>query len=80
MNYVLYKLSVPGFKHEYDSYGDVRQELEGYVCGTCKEDYFNYYGTRPKSIYELLGTACGCEFSFENPEEDAKLWPDEGFE
>jgi hypothetical protein len=66
MTYILYKSSKPGWKKEYESAGDLKTELSSWVCGQCREDFESEYGEPIQSIRDMLGTACGCEFDFEN--------------
>ena len=80
MKHILTKYSFPdSFQKVFDTEYDARQELLAHICGLCLkggEQYLDDKGNWVKDYYEdeipdihsiddLLGTACGCEFGYE---------------
>lgn len=80
MKHILTKYSSKGFKKVFDTEYDARQELLSHICGLClkggseqylddKGNWVTYYYKDEipdiHSIDDLLGTACGCEFGYE---------------
>lgn len=59
MTYVLYKMSAPGWKLEFDTEEQARDELLKHICDQCRT---TMRITEGSSIDEMLGTDCGCEF------------------
>lgn len=82
MKYILDKCSSPGWSKEFDSEFDARQELLSHICNTCLAGDFTYIGEGgtfiteswdepapdQNNIHDLLSTACGCEFGYEEVE------------
>lgn len=66
MNYLLTKLSDPGFEYEGDA-EEVEQKILKYTCRDCKEEAFEAIrlGSMYSVVEEVLGTTCGCEFYLE---------------
>ena len=62
MRFKLYKLSAPGFVKECSSEQDIRDILYPYICNICLDEYSI---TNIRSIDEMLGTPCGCEFDYD---------------
>jgi len=76
----LYKLSAPGWVKEYDNDIDLRAELYSHICGACRIGCREQMGdgevwtvwepvNENSDIYEMLATACGCEYDI-GEEED----------
>lgn len=79
MKYILYKMSSPGWEEEFESEFEARRCLLGHICGGCLEGSRTYVGENGELItdedgdeppdrnntHELLSTACGCEFGYE---------------
>lgn len=76
-NHRLTKCSYPGWIKEFDSYEATLAELLSHICANCLDgaDYFEgpngkreYYADEPdqSSIQSLLGTACGCEYEYDD--------------
>ena len=63
--YSLIKVSAPGWERFLETEDDVWNELRPYICHMCIEDYFCNYNEHPKTVDDLLITACGCEFVVE---------------
>ena len=58
----LIKMSAPGWEKTFNTETEARNELYKWICNLCKEDD----GIRVNSsLDELLYTACGCEFWYE---------------
>lgn len=66
--YTLIKLSAPGWEKSYTDMLQLKAELAEWVCKSCHKEFETEYGEPPQSILDLLSTACGCEFMFENAE------------
>ncbi len=62
--YLLTKLSAPGWEKEFIRESDVRLELSCWVCKDCLDE-LEEDGLDIKDVYNLLLTACGCEFMLE---------------
>lgn len=61
--YLLTKLSEPGWEKEFKDKLDAQQELWKHICEQCEcEEGL----TEISSIDEMLSSACGCEFMFED--------------
>jgi hypothetical protein len=55
-------MSAPGWEKTFNTEIEARNELYKWICNLCKEDD----GIRVNSsLDELLYTACGCEFWYE---------------
>lgn len=62
MKYVLTKISAPGWEKEFSNKLAARDRLYKHICNYCREDD----SVGPNSpIEDMLSTACGCEFDFE---------------
>lgn len=83
MKYILSKCSSPGWEKVYDTEYDARIELRSHICNDCMLGDYTYVGENgeliteegfddepvdPNNIHDLLGTACGCEFEYEEVE------------
>jgi hypothetical protein len=82
MIYELCKASAPGWVKEYECEYDARQELLKWICKSCLAGSREYIGENGEvvidedgdeppdqnNIHELLSTACGCEFMYEEYE------------
>lgn len=58
----LTKLSSPGWEREFESPIEAQQELYKYICSQCRAEEGI---TTISSIPDMLCTACGCEFWYE---------------
>ena len=62
MSFILTKLSEPGWEKYFHRKGEAQEELYRFICEQCRcEEGI----TEISSIEDMLGTACGCEFMFE---------------
>ncbi len=67
--YLLHKLSAPGYTLSTESLEHIYTQLHSGVCASCREDKelpedFDRLPLRER-LDALLGTACGCEYWFE---------------
>lgn len=66
MKYKLFKLSEPGWELEFDSLQEAGDKLLKHICSDCSDEAIGSYTCfNDKLIYDLLCTACGCEFDLE---------------
>ena len=68
MRYILTKLSYPGWEKEFASEVEARYELYKHICFLCRkgeEEFFSEPVDQNSSIFDMLDSPCGCEFSFE---------------
>lgn len=66
MTYILHKCSVPAWTMEFASREDARTELLTHICGLClRGDEKDGDCPDVNDINSLLGTACGCEYDYE---------------
>lgn len=63
--YELTKLSTPGWQKQFPTVLEAYTELQHYICDNCIEEFISLYSHDPEDIYDLLWTACGAEFMFE---------------
>lgn len=61
----LIKVSEPSFDLEVEDKHDAYEELIGYICKNCSEEFIEDNGKPPKDVYDLLDTRCGAEFIYE---------------
>lgn len=68
---ILTKLSGEGWEKHFSNEEDLKAELFSHICPMCR-DGFEYEGAKPvnagSSIWDMLSTACGCEYMVENLE------------
>ena len=78
----LIKMSGPGWEKEFESETELKAELYKHICSHCckgsKGSYYDDDGkeiewedppiTEDSSLEAMLGTACGCEYWYENNE------------
>jgi hypothetical protein len=62
MKYTLTKLSQPGWQCDFHNKPSLQAHLYLHICKHCKEEDRI---TRTSPIADLLATACGCEFLYE---------------
>jgi hypothetical protein len=72
----LIKMSSPGWEREFQMEEELKAELYSWICKDCKEGYEDEYEDDlifkslsiniDSSLYEMLSTACGCEFGIED--------------
>ena len=62
---ILTKLSAPGWEKEYTDKVELQAELYKHICEQCRAEEAV---TEISSIYDMLNTACGCEFWVEDDE------------
>lgn len=78
----LYKLSAPGWTKEYTNDIDLKAELYAHICKSCREgniwkgedegeeDVVLWDPVNENSdVYDMLATACGCEFDIGEDED-----------
>ena len=84
IKHIIEKCSSPGWTKEFSCEYDARQELLKHVCGECLTNQYTYMGEGGKlvteqdnnepinihNIRDLLGTACGCEYNYEEVGDD----------
>ena len=73
---ILSKVSSPGWGKEFQMEEELKAELYSWICKDCKEGYEEEYEDElffkslpiniDSSLYEMLSTACGCEFRVED--------------
>ena len=63
--YVLTKVSKRGFVLATEDLEVIYNTLSDYVCSSCINDVELDGVSALDNLYELLGTACGCEFMLE---------------
>jgi len=61
----LVKVSSPGWEKEVGSKLEAYFELEKHICDMCLDWFYIEYKEYPQDVYDLLCTACGCEFILE---------------
>lgn len=76
------KLSSPGWRKRFATPGEALTELRLHVCDSCfaggeydlgNGEVHKEPAPNPDSLYDLLGTPCGCEFDvYEN--ENERRW------
>jgi transcription elongation factor Elf1 len=71
----LYKLSAPGWTKEYDSDADLKTALYTHICNDCRKGCIEEETIiwnpvdENSSVYDMLNTACGCEFDIGGEED-----------
>lgn len=65
MYYILTKMSDPGWSKQFAVEQDVYEKLCEHICVPCIDEFVEEFGQPPTTIEDLLYTACGCEFCFE---------------
>ena len=62
MKFVLIKMSAPGWEKKFKTRSEARDELYKHICSQCTTEEGI---TKNSKIEDMLATACGCEFDFE---------------
>ena len=61
--YTLIKLSSPGWEKSFQTRSQARDLLYQHICNQCRTEEGI---TSNSKIEDMLDTACGCEYSFED--------------
>jgi hypothetical protein len=65
MKYTLTKLSQPGWERDFYDKPSLQHHLFLHICPGCRSEE---QITETSSISDMLATACGCEFSYDEEE------------
>ena len=80
----LIKLSAPGWEKDFENEEDLIEELRSNICSLCLYTDESEYSDPVDVVYDgvlyecrdlrtLLGTACGCEFTIEEEEDEEEI-------
>lgn len=78
MKHILHKRSAPGWSKGFETEDDARAKLLSHVCEDClkgelalvgHDDKHTFPAPDKNSIFDLLGTPCGCEFEYEGAQQ-----------